>query len=127
MKNLTLSLIIRGIWKTPNHSSDRRLDDTHKIKKQILNEVKRNHPKFAAKVGGNPDIDIDAMGEYIVLRASRHSKFNGESIKTNVRADDYFVQFLVGDNCSMCDFRILINDINEIVNEDFEIIFLLSL
>jgi hypothetical protein len=86
-----LHLIIRGKWKSPNHSNDRSKDDTHKIKEEILKKIGKRI--FEKEVGTNPDLDIDPKTEKIVLKG--RGKYSREIFKTEIDADGYFVQCIV--------------------------------
>lgn len=90
-KVLMLHLIIRGKWKSPNHSTDRKKDDTHEIKEEILKEAGRRI--FEKRVGKNPDLDIDPLTEKIRLKGrGAQSK---EIFETDINADDYFIQTFI--------------------------------
>ena len=88
--SVLLRLIVRGKWKSPGHSSDRSKDDTHQIKKEILDSVE---VYFSTQVGDNPNIDIDPTTERIVLvgvGAFRRGRFI-----TDLPASDFFVLALL--------------------------------
>jgi hypothetical protein len=86
-----LHIIIRGKWKSPEHSSDRSKDDTHKIKEEILNDVGKYI--FEKEVGKNPDLDIDPQTEKIILRGRSGS--SKKIFETNLNADGYFIKLFV--------------------------------
>lgn len=81
-----LRLIIRGKWKSPNHSSDRSKDDTHEIKRKILKEIGEH--LFRKDVGNNPDIDINSKTKKIKLKG--RGKFKGREFESDISVDKYF-------------------------------------
>lgn len=81
-----LRLIIRGKWKSPNHSNDRSKDDTHEIKRKILKEV--GEYLYSKDVGKNPDIDIDPKTKKIKLKG--RGKCKGKEFESDINADKYF-------------------------------------
>jgi len=86
-----LQLIIRGKWKSPQHSNQKSRDDTHKIKGEILNKIGKLI--YEKKVGKNPDLDIDPKTKKIVLKG--RGELSRKIFETEINADDFFIQFFV--------------------------------
>lgn len=84
---MKLYLIIRGKWRTPNHSNKRSEDDTHKVKEEIYKAVGRRN--FSGDVGSNPDIDVDDKTGKIILRGK--GPFWKKTYPTSLPADDFFI------------------------------------
>ena len=85
-------LIIRNKYKSPGHSSDRALDDTHEVKEKIIGAAAEALGieiwKLEKIIGHNPDIDI--IDDEIVLR--RTNREDGARMKgTGLSPDGFFV------------------------------------
>lgn len=91
MKEFVLSSLLLSrngkTFKTPNHSKDRKFDDSHQVKKKILKAAKLN--SFSLTVGNNPDIDIDENGSIILIGVDL-GPYSKQTYSTNLPADDYF-------------------------------------
>ncbi|MGK7908163.1 MAG: hypothetical protein AB4040_13190 [Synechococcus sp.] len=81
---MKVGLIIRGRWRSPNHSKDKRLDDSHQIKKEILKEVK-SYRKYVVK---NPDIDVNSEGKIVLIGAVR-GQYKGITLPTDLHIQDF--------------------------------------
>lgn len=81
-----LDIVIRGRWKSPNHSTNKEHDDTHEVKGEILKSVGRK--VYEKLVGKNPDLDVNNDGK-IVLRG-RPGKGCEEYYETDLDAVNFF-------------------------------------
>lgn len=97
-----MQLIINGKWRSPKHSKNRGLDDSHEIKEEILHRVKMEKEKlgdYRSVVGKNPDIDVNSADE-IILIGARRSSYKGKIFPTgiNIRNFDFVLQFAILDS-----------------------------
>ncbi|ENI4128142.1 hypothetical protein ABXY91_001532 [Vibrio fluvialis] len=84
--NGVLDIVIRGRWQSPNHSNNKKNDDTHEVKREILDSVgKKVYEKL---VGKNPDLDVNNDGK-IVLRG-RPGKGCQKEYDTDLDAANFF-------------------------------------
>lgn len=84
--NSMFDIVINGRWESPNHSKKKKNDDTHDVKKEILDSVGRK--VYEKLVGRNPDLDVN-NDEKIVLRA-RPGKGRQKEYETGLDAKDFF-------------------------------------
>ncbi|TXI46494.1 hypothetical protein [Methylophilus sp.] len=98
-----LHLIIRGKWKSPNHSKNKSEDDTHAVKKQILAAVGKY--LYEKKVGTNPDIDVDPKTGKIQLKG--RGKFDKKGFQSELDANEYFELLYLNVNDFSDEIRLL--------------------
>ncbi|HHQ4767173.1 TPA: hypothetical protein ACSP3S_003321 [Aeromonas veronii] len=94
-----LDIVIRGRWKSPNHSTNKKLDDTHEVKGVILKSVGRK--VYEKLVGKNPDLDVSDDGK-IILR-DRSGTGRVKYYETDLDAvnffDDLYLEIII-DKCN---------------------------